>query len=702
MSVFSPTLRAVPALILIAVALSACGGGGGASAPTQTPPVVVPPVPVVPVVTAQPDTVVAALNTSTTLAILANDSVTAGGTLKLVSNTVPAHGSATISGDTIIYVPAIGYFGKDSFSYTVKDIGSGTATSTADVAVTVNANLTLSGNTVDVPANATLTIAIGAKTVAASTDANGNYSVPVALDTPASMISITAQGTGDKAFIKLISMVGDSQLAVNAAGTGLVATAATLPGLQVSALSTALYTNALYRNNATVPATQAQLNSALDQIRGNELGQTANMLRSLTGKAGAAPLRTLPAGVADTLALVLDTGAYAQFVKRIPEQAQFDEELVLSSDARLGSVPSVVPAASTSLNFFLNNGCCALAATEIVLNSDGTGSFSRDRIRTPGLWRKDAALTMTLTTPFVRKDTKQLPNSMYANVQYITREVAVRQLSGGAERGFAILMSSGTLHYVNGEVPDAPFSSGEILAFANWDNLTVPADLSSAVLDGVPDLTTPVTANQDITPLSVFLAPGGDANTANYPGLVMSWRQQNGKLVLDFTSPHSLTMGRFRINANGEEHWLVRASYGGDYSVYEAMIVRPQAGVAFTDANAVQRWFSSPLSNAITSLNEVDVLASHASRYQTENLDGTFTISANTSWRVEDGILAMRDYRTSSGSIVAVCPTGQTCTTNTTRFWRMLRNDGTSIVVLDYYYITPTNVRKRLLRYGHN
>ena len=56
--------------------------------------------------------------------------------MTITAVSVPAHGTATITGSEISYTPAAGYSGADSFTYTISDGRGGTAS--ASVAVTVN------------------------------------------------------------------------------------------------------------------------------------------------------------------------------------------------------------------------------------------------------------------------------------------------------------------------------------------------------------------------------------------------------------------------------------------------------------------------------------------------------------------------------------------------------------------------------------
>ncbi len=67
--------------------------------------------------------------------VLANDSDPDGNTLTITSVGTPAHGVATVSGNRVLYTPAAGYSGSDSFSYTISDGLGGTATALVSVSV---------------------------------------------------------------------------------------------------------------------------------------------------------------------------------------------------------------------------------------------------------------------------------------------------------------------------------------------------------------------------------------------------------------------------------------------------------------------------------------------------------------------------------------------------------------------------------------
>ncbi|GAA2896096.1 hypothetical protein GCM10010517_61020 [Streptosporangium fragile] len=82
--------------------------------------------------TAADDTATTTQDTAVSVPVLANDTATAA---TISSVTQPAHGTATISGNTVIYTPAAGLAGTDTFTYTITT-ACGTSTATVTVTVT--------------------------------------------------------------------------------------------------------------------------------------------------------------------------------------------------------------------------------------------------------------------------------------------------------------------------------------------------------------------------------------------------------------------------------------------------------------------------------------------------------------------------------------------------------------------------------------
>ncbi len=67
------------------------------------------------------------------ISVLSNDSDPEGDTLSILAVSVPKHGTATINGTKVDYVPTKDYYGTDYFTYTVSDGNGGTATATVHI-----------------------------------------------------------------------------------------------------------------------------------------------------------------------------------------------------------------------------------------------------------------------------------------------------------------------------------------------------------------------------------------------------------------------------------------------------------------------------------------------------------------------------------------------------------------------------------------
>jgi len=81
------------------------------------------------------DVATASAGGSVLVPVLANDMDPDGDTLSIASVGTPAHGTATITGQGILYTPEPGYSGSDRFSYVVSDGRGGTATATVTITV---------------------------------------------------------------------------------------------------------------------------------------------------------------------------------------------------------------------------------------------------------------------------------------------------------------------------------------------------------------------------------------------------------------------------------------------------------------------------------------------------------------------------------------------------------------------------------------
>ena len=125
--------------------------------------------------------------------VLANDNDTDGGTLSLLSVGTPAHGTAVIAGNQILYSPAAGYVGADSFRYSVSDGQGGTGS--ALVTVTVSAQANNPPVIRDDAATAMFNQSVTVNVLANDSDADGDVLSVVEVGTP-SHGSATLSGNG--------------------------------------------------------------------------------------------------------------------------------------------------------------------------------------------------------------------------------------------------------------------------------------------------------------------------------------------------------------------------------------------------------------------------------------------------------------------------------------------------------------------------
>ncbi|HRD65267.1 MAG TPA: Ig-like domain-containing protein [Candidatus Competibacter sp.] len=85
-----------------------------------------------PGLSAADDAATTAAGTPVTIPVLAND---AGTGIAIVSVGSPSNGTASVSGNAVVYAPKAGFTGTDSFSYTIRDSFGRTATATVTVTV---------------------------------------------------------------------------------------------------------------------------------------------------------------------------------------------------------------------------------------------------------------------------------------------------------------------------------------------------------------------------------------------------------------------------------------------------------------------------------------------------------------------------------------------------------------------------------------
>jgi subtilisin family serine protease len=130
---------------------------------------------------AKDDTVETAYETAVTIDVLANDSDANEDSLSIVSTSTPSHGVVSISDGKVIYTPAEGYEGTDSFEYTISD---GEEESTAKVSVTVGENPNLAPEAKDDTVTTAYETAVTIDVLANDSDVNEDSLSIVSTSTP--------------------------------------------------------------------------------------------------------------------------------------------------------------------------------------------------------------------------------------------------------------------------------------------------------------------------------------------------------------------------------------------------------------------------------------------------------------------------------------------------------------------------------------
>ena len=117
------------------------------------------------------------------IAVLANDTDPDGDALAIAGVTAPAHGSASVQGALVAYVPAAGFTGTDQFGYTVSDGHGGSAVAT--VTVVVGAGITQAPVARDDAATTPAGQAVTIDVLDNDTDADGDALQLLAVTPPA-------------------------------------------------------------------------------------------------------------------------------------------------------------------------------------------------------------------------------------------------------------------------------------------------------------------------------------------------------------------------------------------------------------------------------------------------------------------------------------------------------------------------------------
>jgi len=657
-----------------AAALAALTGCGGSDTPDAQ-------------ATATDDSATVAWNKATTLAVTTNDTV-ANGTATLTVTTAPAHGTATVSGGSIVYTPTAGYFGADSLQYT---LNVGDKHAVANVQLAVAAHMTISGTVRDAAmpgAQVVLTVG-GSALPAVTADANGNYSVDVVTTAPADFITLQATGVGAQANVVLSSLVGDAGATAAVAASDGIVSAAALPAANVTNVTTAeavLTAQALGKT----PASSADIAAAQGQFSSAQTLQMATAIK-LVADAGVA----LPSGATNTLALVSDPATYSGFVttQATTNAAVFnDTQAAVLADPAIAVAPPVPVAGKPDVEMVLTlgQGAAAEGVTKMTLKADGTAVVAGAPALAATWVANGSEIDVTYATP--QTSTTYLVASDGNQWQATESDTGfkVRQLGTGT----ATQSTVGSATFVEGPdngstsaLPDnwltfaivtstQAFHDADIAAGTEWAGV-LTTDFDPATADYT---------NQDTLKIV-------DATHVLYErtGVTGTYQLDNGSLVVT-TAGGTFRYTHLFTGPRGEERWLTtRLVDGAATWVWDAAVVKVTAGLTFTKASATNDYLSYINAGLATGQFYIDLLAdgtgsgsSVAGDAHLQHPIGTWTIG-------DDGSETLtRYYCGVNASGVGVCSDSDIAwnvangiSYGQARTWKLLATAGNNVYVME-------------------
>lgn len=665
-----PTALAVASL----AALTACGGDSESLQARAT---------------ASNDSATVPWNRATTLSVTSNDTI-ANGTASVAVTTAPAHGTAVVDGNGIVYTPTAGYFGSDTLSYTLH---VGDQTSVATVQLSVAAHMVISGTVRDddMPgAQVVLTVG-GTALPAVTADSSGNYSVDVTTTAPTDFITLQARGVGAQSNVVLSSLVGDALATAAVAASDGSVSAAVLPAANVTNVTTAeavLTAQALGKQ----PTSSQDIASVAGQFSSAQTIQMATAIK-LVADAGVA----LPDGAANTLALVSDPAAYSSFVTT---QATTNSALFNSTKAAVVSDPSiaVAPPAPVAgqpdldMVLTLGQGAGANGVTKMTLRADGTAVVAGSPAQTATWVATGSEIQVTYDQPSVGTTYLVASDGFQHAATETDTGFKVRQLgTGTATQDFL-----GSTTFTEG--PDV----GSVTPLPEtWLTETIVT-------------TTKAFEDADFaigTEWAGVLTTDFDPNTANYTsqdtlkivdgmhvlyertGVTGTYQLNGGSLDVATSDGKFLRYTHLFKGPKGEERWLITPLVEGQPSwVFDAAVVKVTPGLGFSTATASADYLSYVNAGLATGQYYIDLLVggigAGSSTPGTANLQRAFGM-----WMVgEDGTETLTTYYCHTGiNGVGSCTDADIAynasngeTYGQTRSWKLLAVSGNDNYVMEH------------------
>lgn len=659
----------------------------------------------------QPDAAITLRSQPVAIDVLANDPRVTPATLLRVQRP-PAHGSAVVSERGLVYTPAAGFAGRDTFTYTVKTGRSfGLTTVTIDVVdgLTLSGRVTTMGTAGNVrarkdlraaAAGATVSAHVGTQVFTAKVGADGAYLIDV-VGLPGQVVRLESASPG----VALASIVGSYGRLADEAGADGVLSVDENARVQLSPLSAALAYLLQRANDGAAVVDEAQLEAAQGAFDTAVLLEMAAAVKLVVD--GAYPL---PEGVADTMELISDVDAYRQFVDSV--YADDPDAIGDAIAATLADSEVVPPAAESDLV-----GARTLLATStpgtirvglvegtrLVLEADGSGFYSDHQVAGDGglAWQfEDGVARAVLHEPRTTESWTWRDDRQVRMIRSLHSLDVVRVLDGGdSGRDLIGLTTHYTYSYPdNPEYPDVGMS-GSSTTLAHRDGVgelafqasEFPAERALQLHreDADPgDLSASGYALHrfDADGSGLVLEAGGEAFDWSLDGA--------GRLLLAYDDGDHVEFRRLRDDGRKGEGviGLFTLADGSSKSHYTMSSVR-DGSLAFNDANLVNPWRSGfDVSQTAHDATGFDgfyiVLEAGGSGSQVTIFEDGTSIGP-LRWDIDGGVMVVRRYRNDFG-MQPECTVGvDGCHVWQERHWVPVARDGDRIYVHEELWLDP-------------
>jgi hypothetical protein len=257
--------------------------------------------------------------------------------------------------------------------------------------------LTLTGVVTDAPiANAVVTATLGGQTFTATADANGNYSVEVAIEESATggFITLTAKGAGSQSYVEFTSLVGAFDALKTQAGSDSILSNSENFATQITNVSTALAVLLQQANGGQPVNSQTLIATLSPTLNGQQLLELATAIKLLVDEADDYPL---PSGQTSLHALLTNTTAREQLVADVYEQdpATFNNtsntivaDSTLTQPITAATLPATLTAATLN-DLDVETYAGLDRAVSYTFNTDGTGTAST------GTWHRNTTWSIS-------------------------------------------------------------------------------------------------------------------------------------------------------------------------------------------------------------------------------------------------------------------------------------------------------------------